>query len=464
MHKGSNRDPLSLEKAAREEWDVVIVGGATAGSSAARTAASGGARTLIVDKEALKLIGKKICGDAVSHRHFERTGIDPPIGEDLSTEYEGVRIFSPNLKTAYLVSGRGYSVNRHEFGQRLLREAIIAGAELLPATQVIRPLQSGGVIEGVVAKSQRGEVKPIRAKIVIDASGWRSVVRKEVAQHLGIDESFSDGDMAFCYREIRRLGKPQGERDFANIYLDLDIAPGGYWWLFPKDDGRKVNIGMGVLMSSRKNPRKLFEKHLAPLPILEGSEIIDAGAGSIPTRRPLDTLVGDGVIFVGDAASTANPLHGGGIGQSMYSGALAGEVAAEAVSEGDTSLNRLWAVNLAFMRGYGRQNAVLDVFRRFLQRLNNGDINFGMARGLVSQEDLQQRDVGRSIELSLMAKVGRALGGLEKPSLLWKLSYVGRVMRRVRGLYEEYPEQPEGIEGWAKEVDETFREFERSLM
>ncbi len=316
---------------------------------------------------------------------------------------------------------------------------------------------------GVIARSVDGKEVSIRSKIVIDASGWRGVIRKEMAPRIGVEKKFSSKDMALCYREIRLLSKPLDEYNYTDIFLDVKIAPGGYWWLFPKEDGRKINIGVGVLMKTASNPRRLYEKYLASLPIMKNSKLIDAGAGSVPTRKPLHTLVDNGVIFIGDAASAANPVHGGGIGQSMFSGTLAGETAAQAVSEGDVSRDRLWGINVTYMRSYGRQNASLDIFRIFLQKLENRDINYGMAKRLVDETDLQHVEVEKSIELSLNKKVERAIRGLRRPSLLRRLAHVSGAMRRVRELYEEYPETPTGIEGWVKEEEDIFKEYERSL-
>jgi len=46
-------------------------------------------------------------------------------------------------------------------------------------------------------------------------------------------------------------------------------------------------------------------------------------------------------MVVGDAARQVNPLTGGGIDSAMRAGTIAGEVAAKAVEEGDTSKERL---------------------------------------------------------------------------------------------------------------------------
>jgi len=64
-------------------------------------------------------------------------------------------------------------------------------------------------------------------------------------------------------------------------------------------------------------------------------------AGGVSVCRPLDCTVADGLIITGDAARVVDPLTGGGIYNSMYTGRLAAEVAAECISKGDVSKTAL---------------------------------------------------------------------------------------------------------------------------
>ena len=70
----------------------------------------------------------------------------------------------------------------------------------------------------------------------------------------------------------------------------------------------------------------------------------------MPTRRPLDSLVGNGIVVIGDASCQVNPIHGGGMGPSMVGGKIAGEVIAGALEKGEPSLERLRMVNVRYMR------------------------------------------------------------------------------------------------------------------
>ena len=73
------------------------------------------------------------------------------------------------------------------------------------------------------------------------------------------------------------------------------------------------------------------------------ASILTTMCGGVPCAKPMKNPIADGVMLVGDAAHQINPMTGGGIVPGMRGGMLAGETAAEAIKEVDTSekyLNR----------------------------------------------------------------------------------------------------------------------------
>jgi digeranylgeranylglycerophospholipid reductase len=70
--------------------------------------------------------------------------------------------------------------------------------------------------------------------------------------------------------------------------------------------------------------------------------------GGVSVCRPLDCTVGNGLILVGDAARVVDPLTGGGIYNSRFTGDLAAKVAAECIAKGDCSKKALMAYDKAW--------------------------------------------------------------------------------------------------------------------
>jgi len=443
-----------------EKYDVIVIGAGTAGCLAATTTAKAGLRTLMIDRRDKPEIGRKVCGDAVGKHHFDHLGLKEPTGDQLERIMEGVRIFSPDMRTIFDVRGEGlngFLLNRHMFGQRLLENAIEAGTSLKDSTQALEPIIQNLCVTGVATKNLRTETTTkLSSRVLIDASGFPAVVRKKLPEEMGIDSEVKNEDIEACYREIRELKEPIENPDLCQIYITQEICPGGYYWIFQKS-GSKVNVGLGVAMTENfPNPKELLYKHVLTKPIFKDSRLLEGGAWYVPTRRPLDNMVGNGIIIIGDAACQVNPVHGGGIGPSMKGGTIAGKTVIEALEKDDVSLETLWCYNVDYMETYGLKQAGLDVFRKLLQESDDKELNFGMAYKLITEEDLLQTSLGKEVKLSISDKATRAFRGIRKFSFLQKLRERIKQMNKARELYKNYPTSPETFEDWKHNAEKLF--------
>ena len=439
------------------KFDVLVVGAGTAGCMAARTVAKKGLKVCLLELKPKENVGEKVCADAIGKHHFDRLGLAYPRGEELKARIRGVRVFSPSTEVSYFVPGEGFILNRKPFGQRLLREALDAGAEFFDNTKVLKPVIKDGFVVGVKAKDVRtGSKTEFYGDVVIDASGFLAVVRQGLPAEAGIPAKIDPRDYCVGYREVREVPEGPWEPDVCNIYLSSELAPGGYAWVFPAGEG-KFNIGLGVqAVEGHPNPRALLYEKILTWPYFKGSKVVEAGGWFIPTRRPLENMVWNGLLLAGDAACHANPLHGGGIGQSLLGGSLAGEVASDALEKGDTSLETLWAYNVQFTRLMGARNAELDVFRMFLQNLTDDEIEYGMRKKLIAERELAMVSEGKSLSVSTREKLARAMRAIGRLGFLRRLARVLEHMRAVRAHYEAYPQDPSGFETWKKKADELF--------
>ena len=443
-----------------EKHDVIIIGAGTAGCLAAKTTAKVGLDTLLIDRKTKQGIGRKVCGDAVGKHHFDHLGLKHPSGDELERVMEGVRIFSPDMQTIFDVKGEGlngFLLNRYVFGQRLLKEAMNAGASLKDSTQALEPIIEKGYVTGIAAKDLKTQTATkLSGKAVVEASGFPAIIRKKIPKEMGIDLEVKNEDVEACYREIRELKEPIENPDLCQIYLTQEICPSGYYWIFPKSDS-KVNVGLGVAMTGNfPNPKDALYKHVLTKPIFKDSSIVEGGAWYVPTRRPLDNMVGNGIIIIGDAACQVNPIHGGGIGPSMKGGTIAGKTIIEALEKDDVSRGGLWAYNVNYMETYGLKQAGLDVFRKLLQESEDEELSYGMAYKLITEEDLLQTSLGKEVKLSISEKTTRAFRGMRKFGFLRKLRDRINVMNKTRAWYKRYPVSLEGFEEWKQGVDKLF--------
>ncbi|MFQ6086553.1 MAG: geranylgeranyl reductase family protein [Candidatus Bathyarchaeia archaeon] len=451
-----------------KKFDVIVVGAGTAGCMTAKTAAKAGLEVGLIDVKPKEKIGEKVCGNAIGKHHFDTLGLRHPSGDELQSRIAGVKIYSPDMETVFQIESErlyGFIVNRLLFGQRLLKLAVDAGATLLDSTQVIEPILKDDTVLGVSARDIKTEIKiQLQSKVVVDASGFSAVLRKKLPPEIGIDIEVSNEDVEACYREIRQLKGHVTSPDFCEIYLDQNTAPGGYYWIFPEGE-TKTNVGVGVCMAKSfpKPKNQLYSKVLSK-PLFKESSVITGGAWYVPTRRPLDCMVGNGVVLVGDSACQVNPIHGGGMGPSMMGGMLAGEAIVEGLEKGDVTREGLWQYNARYMESYGAKQAGLDIFRLFLlQGVSNEEINYGMKYQLITEEDIFKTSMGENVRLNITEASRRAIKGLGKLSMLRRLRNAARLMREIKALYRNYPESPKGFEEWKKKTHELITTANRLL-
>jgi geranylgeranyl reductase family protein len=444
-----------------DKYDVVIVGAGTGGASAAKRIAKAGFRVALIDGKPREKIGDKVCGDGISKEAFDKLKLKYPKGNELEKKINGFDLYSPDELSHMRIQGECFTINRLNFGQRLVNEAVDAGATLIDKTLAQKPIIKDENVVGVNAKTiGSSETKEFYGNITIDASGYYAVLRKALpfARKYGIETEVDPGDVEICYREVRAIKEELDSPDCCKIYLEQSMAPGGYIWVFP-ESGKRVNVGLGVQMvSGHPNPKKLLYSHVLQRSLFRNSELITGGGGVVPTRRQLWSSVANGFILVGDSACQVNPLHGGGIHSSMLAGDSAGGVTAEALEKGDYSISSLWRYNTEFIELYGYKQPSLDIFRILLQSLTNEELNYGLKNRIVTEEDILKTSMGAELKLSTGDKVGRMFRGIGKISLLKRLNGVAKRMREMKALYKSYPASLKELGKWRRKVEVIYKE------
>ncbi|MEM2869932.1 MAG: NAD(P)/FAD-dependent oxidoreductase [Thermoplasmata archaeon] len=321
---------------AERSVEVLVVGAGPAGSVSARHAARAGARTLIIEKR--QEIGSPVrCGEGIARAWLEELGIRPD-KRWISHEVKGARIISPAGHVVTLtekLAGNecGYVIKRDEFDRTLAEEAADAGAEVMVKTSAVGVIREGGRVAGVRARHM-GELIDIHAKVVIGADGFES----QLGRWAGIDTSLKPSDINVCFEYT--LKGVDINPDFNDFYIG-SCAPGGYIWVFVKGPD-SANVGIGVQLSKirpgeRGAAKRYLDAFIAKHPELAKGSPIREIAGAVSCCQPLESVVADGIMLVGDAARQIDPLTGGGVANACRAGRVAGEVAAEAARTGDAS-------------------------------------------------------------------------------------------------------------------------------
>jgi len=449
-------------------YDIVIVGAGPGGAIAAKTLDNLNLSVCLIDTKPKEKIGEKVCGDAVGKEFFdflhEKLNLEYP-DEEIKDRINGIKVFSPDRRTVFKVETKdgGYMIDRLKFGQHLLRQ--IKNVNLMDNAKFVDFYEKGIIVERTENGNDKIKTERIECKIVVDASGFNASVRKKTNSEF-MEKEINKDEFSVCYREIKKYKFE--DPHYCHIYLSSKFSPGGYVWEFPEGD--EVNAGLGVLYPA--NPKKYYEEYKKFRgEKFSNSEILNAGGGITPTRKPIDSLVamqnGIGIMLVGDAACQVNPIHGGGIGQAMRAGYLAGITIKKIYEKNKCidkiSLDDLWEYNYVYMQNFGGNTASLDLFRIFLQSLSDEEVNSGMSAGLIKEDDLNKISEGEEINLSIAEKVMRLTAGISSINVAKKLALTVKKMKEVKELYRNYPSH-EKFPEWKKKVENLYTDFKKATI
>ncbi len=316
----------------KSKYDMLVIGGGPAGALAAKTAAEAGNTVCLIEKR--PAIGTPIrCAEGIGKECLlEFIQPDP---RWISADIERARLIAPNGTSVSLEQENpgntvGYILDRKIFDRELVWQAAEAGADIFVKTRATAPIMEGGAVRGAKVMAT-GSPADIRADVVLAADGTEA----QFARWAGLDTTVPLREMMSCAQYL--LTDIDIDAASTDFYLGNDIAPEGYLWVFPKGE-RTANVGIGISgRKSRDGSRaKDYLDRFIGKNFPEG-KTIEAIAGGVPVCQPLPCTVADGLMVIGDAARVVDPLTGGGIGNAMYTGKLAAQVASECISAGDCS-------------------------------------------------------------------------------------------------------------------------------
>jgi flavin-dependent dehydrogenase len=171
----------------------------------------------------------------------------------------------------------------------------------------------------------------VHARYAIGADGMWSPLRK----HLGAEHEQGYRGEWHAFRQYLSGATGRASRDLF-VWFEEDLVP-GYVWAFPLADG-VVNVGFGIARGGKVDvpamkqlwPELLQRPHIVAAIGEHAEPEAPHRAWPIPARIDQAHLAHGRALWVGDAATAADPMSGEGIGQALLTGRLAAEAIAAA--------------------------------------------------------------------------------------------------------------------------------------
>jgi menaquinone-9 beta-reductase len=296
------------------DWDVTVIGGGPAGSTAAAFTAKAGLKTLLIDRAVFPR--EKVCGDCLNPgcwEVFDQLGV--------AEQIEGLP--SARLQWVAFTNIRGRQIE-HRFPnagppETGIRRSVLDHALLLNAEKAGAEIWQGepvtGVERGWSVKTGR---RRLRTKFLVAADGRNS----SVARFLGVFPRTITDRVAcqtyFC------------EDRPSHIALELNDL--GYMGIGTVGNGA-VNLCIVARPKKIEELRSRISERFGLAPEQRWNTVAPL------FRRPVET--DDPTLFyVGDAARVVEPFTGEGIFYALKSGSLAAEAIIESQKNGPSFRHR----------------------------------------------------------------------------------------------------------------------------
>lgn len=331
---------LSAQPLISQIYDVLVIGGGPAGTTAATLLASKGYAVVLVEKDRhprfhigesllprnLPLLRRLGVLDKVADIGVVKRGADfSNSGDDKHVVFDFSQALAPDEPTAF-------QVKREEFDHILINNAAEKGVPVLQNSRVSEIQFVSGGVEALIEGAD-GNTCHLSAKFAIDASGRDAFL----ASRLNLKRRNPKHNSAAVFGHFSGVPRRRGEES-GNISIYWFAH--GWFWLIPLNDGR-TSVGMVCwpqFMKTRQGALEtFFWDSVALVPQLHErmqdakllGEIIATGNYSYTSTR----MTGDQFLLVGDAYAFIDPVFSSGVYLAMQGAAFAVDAVDGALSE-----------------------------------------------------------------------------------------------------------------------------------
>jgi FAD-dependent halogenase len=324
-----------------EDVDVLVAGGGPGGSTLAALVAMQGHRVVVLEKEEFPRhqIGESLLPSTV-HGVCQLTGVSDDLAQAGFVRKRGgtyrwganpdpwTFAFSISPKMA-AKSSFAYQVERSKFDKILLDHARRVGADVRESCAVTDIISDGDRVCGASYVDASGKARQIRAKYVVDASGNKSRIYKQVGGSREYSEFFRSVALYGYFEGGKRLPPPNS----GNI-LSAAFDSGWFWYIPLSATLTSVGAVVRREMADKiqGDPEEALQALIDECPMISdylgaAKRVTEGMYGQLRVRKDYSyhntRFWRPGMILIGDAACFVDPVFSTGVHLATYSALLA---------------------------------------------------------------------------------------------------------------------------------------------
>jgi flavin-dependent dehydrogenase len=366
----------------KNSYDVIVIGGGPAGSSASALLSEQGHRVLLLEREKFPRyhIGESLL--PFTYQPLERLGLIGRMKKSAFVKKYSVQFVSPSGRASlpfYFFNrydresiAQTWQVLRSEFDQMLLDNTRAKGTEVKEEITVKELLRDGERVIGVRTVSKDGETKDYHATITLDCSGKEAF--STVRNGWRVPDPYLNKIAVWTYYKgaKRDAGVDEGATTVAYV------PEKGWFWYIPQHNDM---ISVGVVAEGKyltrggvKAPEEIFKREIEEnLWIKEHlSHGLSNGNYYLTSEYSYHAkhCATEGLLLVGDAFAFLDPVFSSGVMLALKSGVMAADAVHQAFVTQDFSPEIF--SNYATTLRQGVEN-----MRKLVYAFYNPDFSFG---------------------------------------------------------------------------------------
>jgi geranylgeranyl reductase family protein len=342
---------MSIDKT---DFDVIVMGGGPAGSSAASMLAREGRSVVLFEKEIFPRhhIGESLMTD--TYWTFKRMGFLEKLKESPFTRKFSVQFANQAgresrpfyfFEANHHESAVTWQVTRSVFDKMLIDHASEQGATVYQGVPIKQVLFDGNRATGIEVRMNDGQTKQFTAKVIVDATGQSAVLSNKFRWRVR-DQKLKKAVLYSYFKNAHREPDLNGG---ATLVLRTGAGSNGWFWYIPLEDNI-TSVGIvadpDYLVKDRgQDLAKIFNEEIEKCEScrrrLANAERTDKIYSIIDYSYRSRNFAGDGFILIGDAYGFLDPIYSSGVLLALKMAELATDAIHDAFKTNDFSGGRL---------------------------------------------------------------------------------------------------------------------------